>query len=118
VTLLEHVASKIRELRRTHGGLSQENLAKGLGVATNTVSRWETGVYKPALEDLEKLARYFKVSILEFFPDHNPEAKPELNALMRAAGTLPDEDLKELQQYAEYRRAQHMYKSVKPPKQG
>ena len=112
MTLLEYVANKIKGLR-SEANLTQEGLAKELGVVTNTVSRWETGTYKPDLEDLEKIARHFKVSILSFFPNQDPAAKPELQALLRAAGGLNDDDLKELQKYAEFRRARHIYKSVK-----
>jgi transcriptional regulator with XRE-family HTH domain len=114
MNILEHVASKIKQLR-TNATLTQDGLAKELGVATNTVSRWETGTYKPDLEDLAHMARYFKVSVLAFFPGEDPATKPELQALLRAAGNLNKEDLEELQRYAEYRQARDFYKDVKPP---
>jgi transcriptional regulator with XRE-family HTH domain len=113
VTLLEHVADKIKKLR-INAKLTQDDLAKQLKVATNKVSRWETGTYKPDLEDLEQLARYFKVSVLAFFPGEDPATKPELQALLRAAGNLGKDDLEELQRYAEFRQARHLYKNVKP----
>ena len=47
--LYEQIGQTIRQLR---GSLSQEALAAKLGVAANTVSRWETGTYKPTPEDL------------------------------------------------------------------
>jgi transcriptional regulator with XRE-family HTH domain len=112
---LEHLAITIKKLR-TDAKLTQDGLATKLGVATNTVSRWETGTYKPDIEDLEKIARYFKVSVLAFFPSEDPSTRPELQALLRAAGNLNDSDLEELQRYAEFRRAQHMYKDVKTPR--
>lgn len=110
--LYKHAATKIKELR-TAKGLTQEELAKGLKVATNTVSRWETTSNKPDLEDLESIARYFSVSILAFFPGQDPSAKPELQALLRAAGNLKDDDLQELQRYAEFRQARNLYKGAK-----
>ena len=57
-TLYEHIGHKIRELRTTYpkGTLSQEALAEKLKVASNTVSRWETGKYKPTPKDLDSLA--------------------------------------------------------------
>jgi transcriptional regulator with XRE-family HTH domain len=112
---LEHVAKKIKELR-TNAKLTQDGLATKLKVATNTVSRWETGTYKPDLEDLEKLARYFKVSVLTFFPGEDPTTKPELQALLRAAGNLNEHDLEELKQFAEFRQARHLHKNIKAPK--
>jgi transcriptional regulator with XRE-family HTH domain len=38
----------IREAREFHGE-SQAEFAKRFKVSTNTVSRWETGTYKPSL---------------------------------------------------------------------
>jgi transcriptional regulator with XRE-family HTH domain len=105
--LKEYVASRIRELRMTHdGGISQEGLAAALGVATNTVSRWETGTYWPSIEDLDKLARFFHVSVLEFFPRaEQPKHEERVVQLLRAAKGLKADDLDELRRYAEYRRA-------------
>ena len=39
-------ASSVRALRR-HLGLSQRGLAEELGVRQQTVSEWETGLYRP-----------------------------------------------------------------------
>ncbi len=39
-------ASSVRALRR-HLGLSQSDLAEELGVRQQTVSEWETGLYRP-----------------------------------------------------------------------
>ena len=112
MTILEHVAAEIKKLR-INAKLSQEQLANDLKVPANKVSRWETGTYKPDLEDLDKLARHFKVSVLAFFPGQDPAVKPELQALLRTAGNLGKNDLEELERYAEYRQARHMYKEVK-----
>lgn len=118
MTLMEYIAGRIRELRQTFGGtgISQEALAKALGVATNTVSRWETGAYKPAIEDLDKLARFFCVSILDLFPPEDRPQSKEVTALLRAASSLPDKDVVELRRYAEFKRAQSMLKREKPKK--
>ena len=110
-----HVVRRIRELRTNYGktGLSQEALAKLMGVAANTVSRWETGTYEPTLDDLEKLSRVLGVSILEFFPkaDRENARERKVEALLRAAGGLQSSDLEELKSWAEFRRARQMYKS-------
>ena len=113
MTLLEYIASRIREFRLAYGGqgLSQDVLAANLGVATNTVSRWETGVYKPAIEDLDKLARFFGVSVLDFFPPQERPANDEVAALLRAANSLSEEDVRELRRYAEWRKAQSLLSS-------
>ena len=39
-------AGKVRALRR-HLGLTQEELAREMGTRQQTISEWETGVYRP-----------------------------------------------------------------------
>ena len=114
MTIFEYVGQRIRELRASFNageGLSQDRLAKAIGVTANTVSRWETAVYKPSLEDLDKLARFYGISILEFFPPEESTAQEQVTALLRTAKQLSPEDLEELQRYAEYRRARSRYTS-------
>lgn len=115
--LLRFIGNRIRDLRQAYGsagGLSQEALAKHLDVTPNTVSRWETATYKPDINDLEKLGRFFGVSILEFFPAREMPLDAPISALMRAARDLPEEDIRELQKYAEFRRARGLYQGGRP----
>jgi transcriptional regulator with XRE-family HTH domain len=119
MTLIKHVGQRIREFRTSYGGgsgISQDALAEALGVASNTISRWETATYRPTIEDLEKLARFFGKSILYFFPkeDVRTERDEKIDALLRTAKQLKDEDVDELRRYAEYRRARHVY-TKRPP---
>jgi transcriptional regulator with XRE-family HTH domain len=110
--LFEYVGERIRELRKqfnNNQGISQEVLAKKLDKTTNTVSRWETGTYKPSLADLEKLARFFGVSILTFFPNTVVPHDEQLSALLRAAKELDPQDLEELRRFAEFRRARSLF---------
>jgi transcriptional regulator with XRE-family HTH domain len=108
--LFEFVGGRIRAFRTAHaqGGISQEELAQAIGVATNTISRWETATYQPSLEDLDRLARYLGKSILDFFPQEDVPRAGQLGALLRAAQDLPEDDIQELQRYAEFRRARHL----------
>lgn len=104
--LYSYIGNKIRELR-THypeGSLSQDALAASIKVAANTVSRWETGTYKPTPDDLDKLARFFNVSILTFFPNLAPD-DARIAALTSATGGLNDKEFEEVIRYAEYRKA-------------
>lgn len=113
--LIRYVGERIRQLRNNYGGgsgISQEALAKSLKMAANTVSRWETGTYRPSLEDLDALSRFFGVSILEFFPKDGEPAESKVTALLRAARDLPQDDIDELQKYAEFRRARALMASV------
>jgi transcriptional regulator with XRE-family HTH domain len=114
--LLKYIGGRIRELRQSYGGgegISQEALAQALGVAKNTISRWETATYRPSIEDLERLARFFGVPILGFFPPEEQPESDQLKALLRAAQDLPNEDLEELRRYAEFRKARGLYKQAK-----
>jgi transcriptional regulator with XRE-family HTH domain len=103
--IYEQIGRKIRDLREAYpkGKLSQDALATHLRIASNTVSRWETGTYKPTPEDLDKLARFFKVSIKVFFPDLENDDK-RVAALTSATGGLNDKDFEEIVRYAEYRK--------------
>lgn len=108
--LMEYIGNKIKELRVKYAGnkgISQEVLAKELDVVPNTISRWETATYKPSIEDLDRLARFFKISILEFFPTAEKLNDTKMNALLRAVSDLPADDIDELQRYAEFRRARN-----------
>ena len=53
--LIEHVGQRIKQFRTAYGerGISQDALATKIGVATNTISRWETATVRPTIEDTE-----------------------------------------------------------------
>lgn len=116
-TLYEHIGHKIRQLRTEYpkGALSQEGLAAKLKVASNTVSRWETGKYKPTPKDLDALARFFSVSISVFFPDLAPD-DARVTALTSATGGLDEKDFEEVIRYAEYRKARRAIENAKRKK--
>lgn len=121
--LLDHVAAKIRDLRVSYNsgeGLSQDSLATHLKVAPNTISRWETGTYRPSLKDLERISRFFGVSIMSFFPPDmvDDDEDENLKALLRTARQLHPADLEELRKYAEFRRARGIYQGKTRPQPG
>jgi len=78
-----------------------------MGVPTNTISRWETATYRPDVAQLDRLARFFGKSILDFFPEREAKSNEQLVALLRAAKDLHAQDLEELRRYAEFRRARN-----------
>jgi len=99
----ERMGRTVRELREARG-LSQEGLAQHLSETANTISRWETGTYRPSATQLESLANFFGVSITTFFPGmEKQEVVP--TALLSATKGLRPEDLEEVIKYAEFRRA-------------
>lgn len=103
--IYSEIGKQIRDLRTSVGGrgTSQEDLAQGVGTTANTVSRWETATYKPAISDLERLARFFRVPITAFFPDAKPTSRT--NALLTATADLDESDLDEVQLYALFRKS-------------
>ena len=121
--LLDHVAARIKDLRVSYNsgeGLSQEALAAHLKVAPNTISRWETGTYRPSLKDLERISRFFGVSMMSFFPEElvDDDEDENLKALLRTARQLHPADLEELRKYAEFRRARGIYQGKTRPRAG
>ncbi|MDT2860557.1 helix-turn-helix transcriptional regulator [Lactococcus lactis] len=55
-------AERLKELRKING-LTQSQVAYGLGTKQPVYHRWETGERSPSIETLIKLADYFDVSI-------------------------------------------------------
>lgn len=55
-------ASRLRELRIARG-LSQEVVARAIGVSTGTVGSWERGLTRPYPRNLRRLARLLGVAV-------------------------------------------------------
>ena len=55
---------RIKEFRKQLG-LSQEKLAKLVGVKQATVSQWESGISQPSLRSVRKIAHVFQCTIDE-----------------------------------------------------
>ena len=58
------LGNRIRELRKKKG-ISQEELAEKIGVARQTISKWELGETSPDLKQAKELSRIFKISLDE-----------------------------------------------------
>ncbi|GAA5429511.1 predicted transcriptional regulators [Lactococcus lactis subsp. lactis] len=63
----KYVGSKIKDYRKSFG-LSQEELAKKIGVGKTTISNYEVGIRSPKKPQLIKLSEVFDVAIDDFFP--------------------------------------------------
>jgi len=113
--IYNYIADKIKELRETYKaeGLSQEDLADKIGVTANTISRWETGTYKPKIVDLQKLAKFFGKPIYVFLPEAHQPDDTKLSALFSATADLKDEDIKAVTEFAEFRKARSILKEAK-----
>jgi len=53
--------TRIKELREEKG-LTQKQLGKEMGVASNTICNWEVGTREPDIATIKKLAKFFDVS--------------------------------------------------------
>jgi transcriptional regulator with XRE-family HTH domain len=97
-----HDRIRIRDFRQARG-LSQDQLAKVMGVDPSQVSRWESGDREPTLESISRLARALDVSIdvLMHAPAEEPPPDPHQQALDSARrllthlGVVPAELLEE-----------------------
>jgi transcriptional regulator with XRE-family HTH domain len=117
--LFEYVGARIRELRSTYDsgrGISQEVLAKAIGVTTNTISRWETATYHPSLDDLDRLAKFFGIAVTDFMPSTKSEKKDSaaLASLMNTARQLGADDVEEVRRFAEFKMASRLYSGDRP----
>lgn len=61
------ITNRIRELRETHGQLSQAALGQSVGVTRQTIIAIEQGRYSPSLETSFRIARLFGVGLEDVF---------------------------------------------------
>ena len=61
------ITNRIRELRESHGNMSQAALASAIGVTRQTVIAIELGKYSPSLESAFRIARVFNLGIEDVF---------------------------------------------------
>jgi len=59
------LGEKIRK-HRMDLGLVQKDVAKYVGVATDTVTNWEKGKTKPSKENLRKIQKFLRLKIKKF----------------------------------------------------
>ena len=64
------LSNKIVELRKRNG-ISQLELAVKLGVSSELINKWETGISSPDLESVKKLAKVFSISFDVLLDDDN-----------------------------------------------
>lgn len=107
-------------------GIAQVELAQRLNLAKSTVSQYVSGHREPDMEMLQKIAAYFSVStdyLLGRTNDPMPPAgrkAPEepvnplqkrlvdLGVYLRTNKDLTEEDIKEIEDFIEYRRQKRM----------
>ena len=75
--------------RRKQLGLSQEELAKKIGVTRQAVSKWESGAALPSVDNIVELARVLEISVDELLQLEKTERESGLSA--ESVGLLLDE---------------------------
>ena len=102
--------SKVLKNLRTSKGLSQAELSKILGVAQQTVGKWERDIAYPNIDTMKKIAKFFNVTT-DYLLGNDVPVSVKTNTdqqqqgsaiLLRAQEKLPDEKLKELENMAQY----------------
>ena len=72
---METLGDKIRRLR-SERKVSQGELAEGIGVSRQTVSKWESDVTRPNMESIRSLCSYFSVDVSIFIDEVPQECSP------------------------------------------
>ena len=60
-------SNRVRELRESHGTMTQSELGKAIGVTRQTVAAIEQDRYSPSLESAFRIARVFGVGLEDVF---------------------------------------------------
>ncbi|MBD9389740.1 helix-turn-helix transcriptional regulator [Agrobacterium sp. AGB01] len=102
-----HVGSRIR-LRRSIAGLSQEQLADGLGLTFQQVQKYEKGINRVSASRLQHISEVLEVPI-SFFFENGP------NALVNSAGS-PMGEFNELMSSKETIALVTAFNSIKSPR--
>lgn len=99
----------------TEHNINQLGLAKELGVTQSTLSRNINGIHRPKAEIIEKIAKYFNVSVDYLLGNTDSRSvaiqatiqpNETLIALHNQAETLSDEQLKQVINYVEFLKSQ------------
>ena len=66
-SMVEHVLSDVRKLRFLNGEMTQEELARRVGVSRQTIVAIEGGMYDPSVGLAMRIARVFAVPVEQVF---------------------------------------------------
>lgn len=89
--MAKKIGESIKELRKAKD-ISQEALAKALGVTFQAVSKWETNVSAPDISLIPAIASYFGVSIDDLFDYNTLENEKKIDHICRQAAQCRYDD--------------------------
>ncbi len=85
------IGNKIKELRHSRG-ITQEELARALGISFQAVSKWECGISLPDITTAPTIASYFGISLDELFDFNTERAESEITAIADEAYKYRESD--------------------------
>jgi len=96
-----NIAESIRKYRKA-SGLTQEEMAKRLGVTTPAVSKWENGITNPDIALLAPIARLFHISVDTLLSYRERLTDDEINAIVQKINDMfATEDFTTVYEWAE-----------------
>ncbi len=96
--LYKNIGQKIKEIRE--GKLTQEELAKRIGVSRASIANYEIGKQAIYISDLYKIADCLESQIRLFLPSlEEIKTKSSLDALLDGAPDLDEEEIKEIKEF-------------------
>ena len=98
---MKKINERIKEYRKSLG-LSQEYVAKQLGVHRTTVTAIELGTRKVLADEIDFFADLFGVTIEDLM--HEKLERQEVKAFARAFSTLSEVDQKEIMNLIEFKK--------------
>ena len=110
------LGERLREARE-YVGLSQEAVAKTLGIPRPSVSSMESGKRKVSMIELQQLARLYKRPYSYFLGEEDEswrETDETVKALFRATRGLSERDREQVVRFAEFLRNAGAARPVEP----
>ena len=85
-----YLCEQMRALRK-HRGLTQEQVAKALGIDRSSYTYYEIGKTEPSIESLLKIAKLFGVTVHDLLEESPPD-----KSLLQEAGARSEESVNDL----------------------
>ncbi|CAK2160975.1 HTH-type transcriptional regulator, cell division transcriptional repressor [Vibrio crassostreae] len=102
----------IKELRENKG-LRQEDMAKMMGVAQQTILKWESGKTEPKASQILKLAKTLGVSVSVIFEEEESSIDKETENKIKEAHKLNEDEKKCLNMFIEAMLIRHYSRNVR-----
>ena len=104
IEVSKFIGKKVRELRE-EAGITQKQLGDLLGYSPMGISHFENGIRNLRIDDIKKLADYFKKDIAFFMPNNNSVITAPVT-MFRGAGEFNSEIKKSLDDFDKFLESQ------------